>query len=174
MPSGDEHNEQWEACPSGQLTGMVRRLEASQRRAQRKQVFNTALLSTAVFAIVVLAAGTWMGPASTSYGGIRCSVCRANFDAYNTHLSSRQLVLGEGGLKELAPADAVNGELAGSDLGNGKLGNMNAAFITSMQIHLEKCSFCRERFQAKYPDQPLTASARRQPAVVLAFAHGHH
>jgi len=120
MPSKRETTDPWEACPSGELGRMVQRLDTSQLRARRKQVFSTALLSTAVFACVVFVVGSMMDSNSTHYGGIACSYCCSHFDEYQPH---------------------VAGELVHED----------AAFVTSMRVHLEKCSFCHDRFNATYP-----------------------
>ncbi len=75
----------WEACASGELSQMVRRLDGTQIRARRKQVFSTALLSTAVFACLVFVVGIMTGP----YGGIRCSYCHSHMAEYYAHTTGK-------------------------------------------------------------------------------------
>ncbi len=82
-----QNDDQWDACPGGELTQMVHRLDASQRRARSKQVFKTALVSTAVFACVVLAFGSVVGSVGPQYGGISCSYCRNHLAEYHPHVA---------------------------------------------------------------------------------------
>ena len=78
---------QWEACPAGELTQLVDRLDAAQRHARRKQVYGTALISTAVFAGVVLVLGSVVGSGRANYGGINCAYCRNHLAEYYPHLT---------------------------------------------------------------------------------------
>lgn len=82
-PAGD----QWDACPTGELSQMVDRLDAVQRRARSKQIYGTALASTAVFAVVVLALGSFFEPSGSNYGGINCAYCRNHLPDYYPHLT---------------------------------------------------------------------------------------
>ena len=79
--------DQWEACPTGELTQLVDRLDAAQRRARSRQVYGTALASTAVFAVVVLALGSFFEPSGSNYGGINCAYCRNHLPDYYPHLT---------------------------------------------------------------------------------------
>jgi len=148
----------WEACAAGELTQMVRRLDASQRHARRKQVYTTALLSTGVFACVVLAVGSLVGPARNLYGGISCRYCRSHFAEYQPYV-------------------AGEGDLAGEGVA-GRKADHDADFVGSMKTHLEKCTFCRAKFNAMYPDQRIAGTVMTRPlAVTIAvqpmFAIGH-
>jgi len=127
LNQNDDHRNDnpWEVCPTGELTQMVHRLDASQRRARSKQVYGTALVSTGVFACVVLALGSFMGPSGNHYGDISCSTCRNHIPDYALHLTG-ELVL------------------------------ENVDLVASMKTHLEKCSFCRARYNALYPNSQLT------------------
>lgn len=142
--SGQDHP--WEACPTGELTHMVQRLDAKQNRARRKQIYGTALLSSAVFAGIVLAVGSLMGPGGNGYGGIRCAECRDHFTDYQLHIAGEQM-------------------------------SNDAEFLLSMKTHLEKCTFCREKFNALYPDHRVANAAAMRPAITFAlqpmFAIGH-
>ncbi len=82
---GNRRDEQWDACPGGELMQMVHRLDASQRRARGMQVAKTALLSTAVFACVVLALGSFMGSGDLQLGGIHCDYCQGRLAEYYPH-----------------------------------------------------------------------------------------
>ncbi|MEM8945955.1 MAG: hypothetical protein AAGD11_12335 [Planctomycetota bacterium] len=147
MSSDDRNTEQWNACSGGELTKLVGRLDARQRSAQRKQVLGTALVSTGVFACVVLALGTFMdGGSSQQYGGIACSVCRQHLADYQLHL------LGESKFED--------GEM-----------------LASVKTHLEKCTFCRGKFNAMYPDQQIGSIGQSRQAMLIAlqpaFAYKH-
>ena len=89
----DDHrrDEQWDACPAGELTQMVHRLDASQRRARGKQVAKTALLSTAVFACVVLALGSFMGSGDMQFGNINCDYCQSHLAEYYPHAAGESV-----------------------------------------------------------------------------------
>ncbi len=134
----EQQNDPWEACAPGELTKMVHRLDASQRRSSRKQVYRTALISSAVFACVVFALGSIMGSGSSQYGGISCSYCRGHLAEYYPHAS-------------------------------GQLDHQDAAFVTSMMTHLEKCTFCRSKFNSMYPDLALRNATTTRPLVVSAM-----
>ncbi len=134
-------SDQWDVCPSGVLTQMVSRLDATQRSASRKQVFRTALLSTAVFTCVVLSIGSIFGSRGAQFGGINCAFCQGHLAEYYPH--------------------AV-GEVVLQD----------AAFVKSMETHLEECSFCHKKFIQMYPDLPenSTAAAMATNGIVFGVA----
>ena len=137
--STHQNDDPWDACPAGELTQMVHRLDASQRRARSLQVGKTALLSTAVFACVVMVLGSFMGSSSLQFGGIDCETCQSDLAEYYLHAA---------------------GELVHED----------AAFVTSMETHLEQCEFCREKFHAMYPELNMTGTATLRPLLTVA----HH
>lgn len=131
-----QHDDAWDVCPAGELTQMVHRLDASQRRARSRQVYKTALLSTAVFACVVLALGSVVGFGGSQYGGINCDFCRGHLAEYYPHAA-------------------------------GELVHQDAAFVTSMKTHLEKCQLCRGKFNTMYPDFSTASTAR--PTMKIAM-----
>ncbi len=83
--STHQNDSPWDACPAGELTQMVHRLDASQRRTRSLQVGKTALLSTAVFACVVMVLGSFMGSSSLQFGGIDCETCQSRLAEYYPH-----------------------------------------------------------------------------------------
>ncbi len=85
MADDGKNIDQWDACNPGELTNLVHRLDGRQRAAHRRQILNTALVSTIVFACVVLSLGSFLGK-SGHYGGIACSECREHIPAYQLHL----------------------------------------------------------------------------------------
>lgn len=146
MSKNDNNNDgsqidHWEACSAGELTKMVHRLDARQRAVRRRQVLNTALVSTAVFACVVLGLGTFMNSGGSHAGGIACSVCREHLADYQLHLIGEQQFDDE-------------------------------QLLTSMKIHLEKCQFCRGRFNTAYPEQRIEVSTTTRRALLLAVQPG--
>ncbi len=84
---GSIQSDEWQQCPSGELTKMVHRLDASQRRSRNRQVLRTATMSTALFAGVVIALGSWMSARDASYGGISCSQCRDGMAEYHSSVA---------------------------------------------------------------------------------------
>ena len=148
MSKEKENSDSWEACPPGELSQMVHRVDARQRGARRKQVLKTAMMSTAVFACVVLALGLFAGPAGSNYGNISCSYCRDHMAEYAPHLSG-ELVSG------------VSGELV-----SGELLHEDANFVANMKVHLEKCPFCGDRFEYLYPGLNVAST----PTARLGFA----
>lgn len=130
--------DQWDTCSPGELTKLVHRLDARQRSARRKQVLNTALVSTCVFACVVLALGSFVNRGGTHYGGIACSVCRDHLTDYQLHL------IGESTFDD-------------------------AELLTSMKTHLEKCKFCRGKFNTLYPEQRISNSITKRRAILIAL-----
>ncbi len=85
MADDGKNIDQWDACSPGELTKLVHRLDYRQRAAHRKTVLNTALVSTIVFACVVLSLGSFLDQ-SSHYGGIACSQCREHIPEYQLHL----------------------------------------------------------------------------------------
>lgn len=88
MSENHPNAEHWQECPPGELTQMVTRLDRSQRRARHRKLAGVVLGSSAAYAAVVLALGSWMSSQGTIFGGISCSYCVDHFEAYSEHLQS--------------------------------------------------------------------------------------
>jgi hypothetical protein len=161
----------WEACPEGELTQMVRRLDASQRWAVRKQVYTTALISTGVFACIVFAVGSLWGPDSTLYGRITCRFCRDHFSDYQLSLVAGALVAGDAGVESAGVAGAG---VAGAGVASAGVAGagQDAALLLNMKTHLEKCTFCRSRFNDAYPDHRIAAATLARPLVAGSLVTG--
>lgn len=84
--TNDRNLDDWDTCSPGELGKMVHRLDAQQRGVRRRQVLNTALVSTGVFACVVLSLGSFLGNDATHYGDIACSICKKHMSDYQLHL----------------------------------------------------------------------------------------
>ena len=102
------------------------------------RVYSTALVSTAVFACVV-------------FGSLGVS---SVLDPRSTGGISCEYCRNH--LAEYYPHAA--GELVHDD----------AEFVASMKTHLEKCTFCRGKFNAMYPELS-TASLSTRPTLALAM-----
>ncbi len=82
-----QQDDQWDVCSPGELTQMVHRLDASQHRQRTRQVFRTGVISTAVFACVVMALGSIVGFGGSNYGDISCAFCRGHLAEYRPHVA---------------------------------------------------------------------------------------
>ena len=125
----------WEPCPPGELSRMVQRVGATADLQRRRQLYKTALLSTALFACVVLAVGSLM-PSNNHYGGIACSVCRGHIPEYVAHVENEKLM-------------------------------DDADLLASVKLHLEKCKFCQQWSEVRYPDLlSATLGTAGRPAML--------
>jgi hypothetical protein len=121
-------SDSWQACPEGEFTQLVHRLDSRERAARRKQVFSIALASTAAFAALVLVVGLVLGPGGPNFGGISCAECREQMAEYAPHAA-------------------------------GKIVHQDQDLVRSMQTHLKHCDFCRDKFQAMYPEVAMVPKA---------------
>jgi len=57
----DDHQngDPWEACPAGELTQMVHRLDTSQRQTRTKQIYGTAFVSAGRGGFRLCGASPW-------------------------------------------------------------------------------------------------------------------
>jgi len=91
--SGDENgSDDWKDCPQGQLTQMVRKLDASRSLAQTKKLVQTGLLSMLLVAGVVVVGGGLFTSNAMTYGGITCTECQGHFAAYHGHMAGSELL----------------------------------------------------------------------------------
>lgn len=115
----------WSPCDQGELSGLGRRLRATEARRQQAR-FATGIAGTAVAALLLVFAfvpGLGLTP-DLSGDGISCQQCVAWMPAYEEQLVAK-------------------GELASSTL--------TAAQATSVAAHLDICPKCREKFESMYP-----------------------
>jgi len=129
---GGEMPDDWETCPKGALTHMVRQLNVHQQRTRMKQLLGAATLSMVLIAGGVIALGSWLGPANPQkefkYGGIFCSECCSHFAAYHDYLA------------------------------DGKT-SMDATLVKSMAVHLAQCGRCRKQFNTRYPEVAINEAS---------------
>ncbi len=136
-PNDRESLGDWNDCPQGELSQMVRKLNVSQTRARSKKLVQTGLLGTLLVAAGVVVGGALFAPGNTAgYGGISCTECKSHFAEYHAHLTGSELL---------------------EDLG----------LATSMAAHLVECQSCRSRFHENYPGVLQAGiSTSTQPAIL--------
>ncbi|MCG8448088.1 MAG: hypothetical protein MI725_00730 [Pirellulales bacterium] len=88
----DPSSNDWDVCPTGELSQMAARLDAAQRRASRNRLYGGTLACTALFAVVVLSVGSFLNSDGVKHGGIGCRECMSNFAAYHDHLTEANLL----------------------------------------------------------------------------------
>jgi hypothetical protein len=76
----------WQACPPGELTRMARRLSARERRARFSQLASNGLLSMLLFAAGAILVGGFVIYEEPTFGGISCTDCLSHADEYHNHL----------------------------------------------------------------------------------------
>jgi len=78
---------EWDSCPAGELTQMVRRIDASRRRKQTFELVRTGMFSMLLVACGVFIFGNFFAEQDFTFGGISCTECAQNFSAYHDHLN---------------------------------------------------------------------------------------
>ncbi len=86
-PNHQETMSDWDDCPQGELSQMVRKLGASQTRARNRKLFQTGVVSMVLVACGVVVVGSMTGSNSMSLGGITCSECVSSFAEYHAHVT---------------------------------------------------------------------------------------
>jgi hypothetical protein len=76
----------WQACPSGELTQMVGRLNARERRARFAQLASSGLMSMLLFAAGAILVGGFVIYQEPMFGGISCTDCLSHANEYHDHL----------------------------------------------------------------------------------------
>ncbi|NOY29262.1 MAG: hypothetical protein GXP28_03515 [Planctomycetes bacterium] len=121
IPGDQEGLGDWNNCPQGELSRMVRKLDASRARTRTKKLVQTSLLGMLLVAAGVVVSGSLLTSNSEGgYGGISCAECKSHFVEYHAHITGSELL---------------------EDLG----------LASSMAVHLADCRFCQSRFNASYP-----------------------
>ena len=92
MLNDQNKTDDWTPCQPGELTRMVKRLDAAERRTRYRQLARTGLLSMLVFAIGTMLVGGLGVFREPNYGGIRCSECIAHAEEYYQHLLGETLM----------------------------------------------------------------------------------
>jgi len=151
-PNNPADSGDWGDCPQGELSRMVRKLDASRARGRTKKLVQTSLLGTLLVAAGVVVGGSLLTSNRVAgYGGISCAECKSHFAEYHAHVTGAELL---------------------EDLG----------LATSMAGHLADCQSCKSRFDANYPGvlhagvsisvQPAIRNPLSQSlAMVLAVSH---
>ena len=88
----DAQSDEWGPCAQGELGRLANRLKANQVRASRKRMYKATLVSTALFAGVILVVGSFWGRVGFQYGGISCKECYSHFAEYRDHLTEVKLL----------------------------------------------------------------------------------
>ncbi len=86
MHREENTHDNWQACPPGELTRMVGRLAARERRARFKQLASSGLLSMLLFAAGAILVGGFVIYEEPTFGGISCTDCLAHAVEYHDHL----------------------------------------------------------------------------------------
>jgi len=91
--SGDQNgNDVWNDCPRGELSQMVRKLDAAQSLTRTKKLVQTGLLSMLLVAGGVVAGGVLFSSNSMNFGGITCTECQGHFAEYHGHMTGSELL----------------------------------------------------------------------------------
>jgi len=102
MSSNQETYGDWNDCPQGELSRMVRRLDASKTSARNKKLVRTGMLSMLLVASGVVVSGSLLTPSSFTYGGITCAQCKSHFAEYNGYMTGSALLEDMGLVKSMA------------------------------------------------------------------------
>jgi hypothetical protein len=86
MNGKENTQDDWQACPPGELTRMARRLSARERRARFSQLASNGLLSMLLFAAGAILIGGFVIYEEPTFGGISCTDCLSHADEYHNHL----------------------------------------------------------------------------------------
>ena len=90
---GDENtHDNWQACPPGELSRMVGRLGARDRRARFRQLASSGMLSMLLFAVGAILVGGFVIYEEPMFGGISCTDCLGHAVEYHDHLISKSLM----------------------------------------------------------------------------------
>ncbi|MEM1305807.1 MAG: hypothetical protein AAGG46_12975, partial [Planctomycetota bacterium] len=76
----------WHACREGELQTLATRLRNSERRQRQLASARLGGVTAGVTACLVFGFGMLFAGGPMSMGGLSCSECKANFDAYHGHL----------------------------------------------------------------------------------------
>lgn len=80
------NQEDWQACPSGELARMTARLDAGLRGARFRQLSVTGLMSLLICAAGTILLGGFVFYAEPTFGGITCTDCLTHADEYHGYM----------------------------------------------------------------------------------------
>ncbi len=92
MSGNQNRNDDWNDCPQGELSQMVRKLDAAQSLTRTKKLVQTGFLSMLLVAGGVVAGGVLFTSNSMTYGGISCTECQGHFAEYHGHMTGSELL----------------------------------------------------------------------------------
>ena len=92
MLNDENKTDDWTPCQPGELTRMVKRLDAVERRTRHRQLARTGLLSLLLFAVGIVLVGGLGVFQEPDFGGIRCSECLVHAEDYYRHLRGETLM----------------------------------------------------------------------------------
>lgn len=107
IPNDRESQSDWDACPQGELSQMVRGLDAAQSRARNRKLYKIGTLSMLLVACGIVVGGSFVEQNGLQGGGITCTECGSHFAEYHGHIT------GEGQLNDLTLASSMAAHLAG-------------------------------------------------------------
>ena len=94
---GEENtHDNWQACPPGELTRMVGRLGARERRARLRQLASSGLLTMLLFAAGTVLFGGFVIYEEPMFGGISCTDCLGHAAEYHDHLVGKRPIVDVG------------------------------------------------------------------------------
>ena len=79
-------NDDWQACPPGELSRMAARLDAGLRGARTRQLAVTGLMSMLVCAAGTILLAGFVFYAEPSFGGISCTDCQTHADEFHGYM----------------------------------------------------------------------------------------
>ena len=147
MNSEQHRGEDWPDCPPGELSSMVARLNATERRQSMGRTLAVTAASGLIAAVGIVAWGALSTHGEPNFGGIVCSNCRP-------YLASHyEIAFGEGPTPDNPLVE--DEELA-----------------QRVAIHLSKCKLCRAKFDMMYPGvlDPLEVAGQLSPHAVPLLA----
>jgi len=86
MNGDSNYQDDWQACPPGEITRLVKRLDSRERRARFGQLATTGLVSMLLFAAGAILFGGFVAYEEPTFGGIACTDCLAHAAEYHEHL----------------------------------------------------------------------------------------
>ena len=89
----EQHDsDSWEACPEGELSRLVHRLQTDKSQSRRRVGFAVSFAAAALVAFAVIGVKNFSTSGPPLYGGISCLGCKQNFEAYHKHLTNEEVL----------------------------------------------------------------------------------
>ncbi len=86
MHGKENSHDDWQACPPGEISRMVGKLDARERRARFRQLASSGLLSMLLLAAGAILVGGFVIYEEPTFGGISCTDCLGHAVEYHDHL----------------------------------------------------------------------------------------